>query len=243
MLNILLNLVRERRTPLLGRDIFQAGFRNRLPLMIFLLSFQALYFPINQYLSAKGGGTNVAMSSVDGNMPLLPVFVVAYALGFAVMPLLPLYAAWKFPRDLFQQYAVAFFLIMCCGYTIWLVFPAYVVKAPIEGDGFFTGLIKMLHSNDDNYGTYNAVPSSHVYYVTLAMCYYLLYNRRLFIPFSIFAVCNALSTMFTHQHYFIDVITGFALVWAVYGFSQKVVIPALKKWEAHVGVTGQESRR
>src|SRR5688572_13648963 len=110
MLDVFLNLLKNReqdRLAWLKRDWFGETFRQRLPLLMFLIGFQMLYWPINQFLSAQGGGTNVGIPAIDGNMPLLPAFAIPYGLGFAVMPLFPLIAAFKFPRRLFQEYMIA----------------------------------------------------------------------------------------------------------------------------------------
>lgn len=214
----------------LKRDWFGENFRERLPLLLFLLIFQTLYFLINRF-NANRGGFVADIPAIDGKMPLIGVFVVPYIGGLVLMPLFPAYAAWKFPRHLFQEYALGFFTIMCVGYSIWIIFPAYVIKEPINGSGIFIDLVKKLHSGDDSYGTHNAIPSSHVYYVTLAMCYYIRYNRKLFAPFATFAVVNALSTMFTHQHYFLDVIAGFLTTWSVYEVTRRWLAPFARRAE------------
>ena len=213
------------------RDWFSGGLLGRLPLVGFLLTFQALYFPINWFLADKGGFV-ADIEAIDGNMPLLPIFVIPYVSSLLMLPLFVTVAAWKFPRELFQEYMIAFFTIMVFGFCIWLLFPAYVVKEPIEGSGFFLDMVKQLHGNDSNYGTHNAIPSSHVYYVTLPMMYYLRYNPKLAIPFMIYAVVNALSTMFTHQHYLLDVVAGWAMVPLAYALSRYMLTPFVQRWEA-----------
>jgi membrane-associated phospholipid phosphatase len=219
---------------MLKRDWFGNTFRERIPLVVFLLAWQCWYFLINQYLQDKGGFV-ADLDAIDGNMPLLPIFVVPYVMGLSMMPIFTLFAAWKFPRDLFQRYAIAFFTIMCVGYTLWLIFPAYVLKEPIQGSGFFTDLLKRLHSGDDSYGNHNAIPSSHVYYVTIAICYYILWKRKLFIPGIIFATLNALSTMFTHQHYFLDVIAGWVQTVVVYYLAERILVPYVRGLEKQRG--------
>jgi membrane-associated phospholipid phosphatase len=217
------------------RDWFSGTFKQRLPLVLALLTYQTLYFPINRYLADKGGWV-ADIEIIDGNMPLIPIFVIPYVLGFILMPLFPLIAAWKFPRPLFQEYMVAFFLAMTLGFTIWLLLPAYVVKQPIEGSGFFLGLVKRLHGGDDTYGTHNAIPSSHVYYISLAMIYYIRYNPRLFWPMTTFAILNALSTMFTHQHYLLDVLAGFGMTWAVWRVAHDIATPKVQAFEVKHGL-------
>jgi len=200
------------------RDWFGETLRERIPILIFTLAFLSVYGIINQYLSGKGGFV-ASIAAIDGNMPLLPVFVVPYVVGIPLIGLFPLFAAWKFPRDLFRRYLLGLYTVMLIGYTIWLLFPAYVVKEPIDGEGLFTNWVKMLHDGDDTYGTHNAIPSSHVYYITIAMCYYIQYDKRLVKPFILFAIVNALSTMFTHQHYFLDVLAGLLVTWVAFAVS------------------------
>lgn len=202
------------------------SFKERLPIVAAVFMYQMVYFPINRYLHNKGGFV-ASVEAIDGRMPLIPVFVVPYVLSFMLFPLFPVFAAWKFPRRLFQSYMVSQMTVMSLGFSIWVAVPAYVIKAPIEGDGFFLNLVKMLHGGDDTYGTHNAIPSSHVYYVTMAMCYFIMYDRRWFAPMVVFAVVNALSTMLTHQHYFMDVITGLAVTWFAWWLGENILTPAM----------------
>src|SRR5690606_28370070 len=106
------------------RDWFSGGFRERLPVVTFLILFMLLYFPINQINHGRGGFAPT-IAEIDGKMPLYPVFVIPYVLGFAAMGFLPMLAAWKFPRPLFQEYALALFAVVCVGFTLWLALPAY----------------------------------------------------------------------------------------------------------------------
>lgn len=233
MLDVVINFIKNPNYEKLAKslktyDWFGEGLRQRLPVLGFLLVFQWLYFPINQI---HEGGFTANIPEIDGNMPLIPVFVVAYVASILMMPVFPLFAAWKFPRELFREYMVAFFAIMVMGYLLWILIPAYVEKQPIQETGFFADRLRDLHEGDEGYGTHNALPSSHVYYMTLAVCYYILYNKKLFWPGVLFAAVNGLSTMFTHQHYFLDVLAGLLLTWVTYWLTRHVLVPALVKWE------------
>lgn len=225
MLDVFFNFVRQDSKKY---DWFAERFRMRLPLLGFLLAFQMLYFPINQI---HEGGFTADIEAIDGEMPLFPIFVVPYVLSIWLMPLFPLYAAWKFPRALFREYMVAFFTIMVMGYSLWILIPAYVEKQPINETGFFAEWLIQLHDGDSSYGTHNALPSSHVYYITLAVCYFILYNHKLLIPGILFAVVNALSTMFTHQHYFLDAVAGLLLTFVAYEVTHHVLIPMFYRQE------------
>lgn len=212
------------------RDWFGGGFKERLPVMLFMQAFMLLYFPINQFNATRGGFVP-RLDAIDGAMPLMPIFVVPYAIGFAMMGGFPFLASIIMPRALFQQYMLGLFTVIVIGFSIWLLFPAYVIKAPIEGSGFFTDLLKMLHDGDATYGTHNAIPSSHVYYITLATLYFVQLGRRWFWPMTAFAIVNALSTMLTHQHYFMDVLAGFAVTIIAFQVSRRLLVPYVRKLE------------
>ena len=220
---------------MLKRDWFGESFRSRIPILLLVYGIQLLYFPINIYLQDKGG-FKADIASIDGNMPLLPIFVVPYNLGLVSLPIWHVVAAWKFPRDLFQRYIVAFLTVMITGFLLWLIFPAYVEKEPIEGSGFFTDILKSLHDGDDQYGNHNAIPSSHVYYVTIAVLFYIQIFRKWIPALLTLAVINALSTMFTHQHYFLDVLTGFINTYFGYVLATRVLVPWIQGLEWRHGI-------
>jgi membrane-associated phospholipid phosphatase len=220
---------------MLKRDWFGETFRSRIPILLLVYGIQLLYFPINMYLQDKGG-FKADIASIDGNMPLLPIFVVVYYMGLASLPIWHAVAAWKFPRDLFQKYIVAFLTVMITGFLLWIIFPAYVEKDTIEGSGFFTDILKNLHDGDDQYGNHNAIPSSHVYYVTIAVLFYIQIFRKWIPALLTIAVINALSTMFTHQHYFLDVITGFMNTYFAYALATRILVPWIQQMESRHGI-------
>ncbi len=218
------------KTLMWKRDWFGHSFAQRLPILTLSIVTMHLYFPINQF-NAGRGGVVPRIDAIDGHMPLLPIFVVPYIIGFFMMGGFPILAAWKFPRALFQEYMVALFMVVLTGFFFWLAFPAYVLKEPIQGSGLFTDFVKLLHDGDESYGTHNAIPSSHVYYITLAMIYFARYNPRWVVPMGAFTIINALSTMFTWQHYFLDVLSGFLLCAVVYTMANKWVVPIIRRAE------------
>jgi membrane-associated phospholipid phosphatase len=68
--------------------------------------------------------------------------------------------------------------------------------------------LRTVYAND---GSYDAAPSGHVYMTTLlALFYSLWYPRQKWIWMSILVIV-CLSTLFTGQHYILDVVTGLAL--------------------------------
>lgn len=219
------------------RDWFGNSLRERWPLLLFLLAFQSLYFPINQIVS---GGVHLYIPQIDGAIPRLSIFVIPYAMGFTLMPIFPLIAAWKFPRQLFQEYAIAFFAIMCIGFTIWLVFPAYIVKHSFEPEGFFDHLLYSLHDGDSSYGTHNSFPSSHVYYITLAMVYLWRKWPKQWMTWVTFTFTNAVSTLFTHQHYFVDVLSGLVLTWLAIWLTRRYLLPFIRRREVQFGVADSQ---
>ncbi|MCQ3929013.1 MAG: hypothetical protein DPW16_01020 [Chloroflexi bacterium] len=228
------NLFRER---VWYRDWFGNSLRERWPLLLFLLAFQSLYFPINQVVS---GGVHLYIPQIDGNIPRLSIFVIPYAMGFMLMPIFPLLAAWKFSRQMFQEYAIAFFSVMVLGFIIWLAMPAYIIKHSFEPNGFFDQLLYQLHDGDSSYGTHNSFPSSHVYYVTVAMVYFWRKWPKQWISWATFTVANAASTLFTHQHYFADVVAGFALTWFAVWLTRRHLLPIIRRREVQFGVADME---
>jgi membrane-associated phospholipid phosphatase len=222
------------------RDWFGNTLRERWPLLLFIIAFQSLYFPINQIVS---GGVHLYIPQIDGEMPRLSIFVIPYAMGFVLMPLFPIIAAWKFSRQVFQEYAIAFFAIMVIGFTIWLLFPAYIVKHSFEPNGFFDDLLYNLHDGDSTYGTHNSFPSSHVYYVTLAMVFFWRKWPKQWVIWGTFTVVNAVSTLFTLQHYFVDVVSGFALTWFVIWLTRTHLLPIIRRREVQFGVADIHGKR
>jgi|GEM_PF-1388962 len=220
---------------MLKRDWFAEGFKNRFPILALVLAYSLVYFPINRYLMDKGGWV-ADIELIDGNMPLIPIFVVPYIIGLLMIGIFPLWATFKLPRDLYQEYIVALLVVMTMGFSLWLLVPAYVIKEPITETGFFADLLRGFHTGDDTTGVHNAIPSSHVYYVTIATLFFIQWRRRLIVPLLIFAVLNALSTMFTHQHYILDVLAGFGVTALAYGITNVWLIPYIRREEVRHGI-------
>jgi len=97
----------------------------------------------------------------------------------------------------------------------FIFFPTYVRRAVIEGNNIFTFLLGLIHSS---WGRYDAFPSGHVYITALlALFFSRLYPRQKFFWILILAVVS-LSTLFTGQHYIVDVVGGFTVAFAGYHF-------------------------
>jgi membrane-associated phospholipid phosphatase len=147
--------------------------------------------------------------------PVWPIWVLPYV-GCYILWLASI--AWvilKMEDRLFRSFIAACILTFCIGVSTFLFFPTYVEPASLPGNDIFTSLLRVIH---ENWGRYDALPSGHVYITTLlALFYGRWYPHYRPVWLAILAIVS-LSTLFTGQHYILDVIGGLLLGLAGYNF-------------------------
>jgi membrane-associated phospholipid phosphatase len=101
------------------------------------------------------------------------------------------------------------------GVTTFFFFPTYVRAATLEGNDIFTVSLRMMH---ETWGRYAAFPSGHVYITALLVLFFSRWYPRYKLLWMMLLVIISLSTLFTGQHYILDVIGGVVVAWPGYRF-------------------------
>lgn len=183
---------------------------NLLLAASFLLGWW-LYVPLN-----KRQHKYVFKTFFDKYIPLIPIFILPYR-GYIPMVFTALFLTWN-------TYLVASFLIAMniASWSValfWYLVPNGVIRSQIEGQGIFTKMLNNLYVKD---GDTNGFPSGHVLYVTLCGMYLYQFYPQLGIIIVTFSFLIIISTLFTKQHYVVDIPGG--LAWALVSrFLAKVI--------------------
>ena len=145
------------------------------------------------------------------NMPFVPVFILAYRsldLQFLIGPFVLRTSAEI--RALIQ----ALFGVTGVAGVCFLVLPAELAYAPVVVPEFWSDIFDF---NRQIVLRYNMVPSLHVALSTVALAAYGtcrgVWGKALL---ALWGGVIALSTLLTHQHHVLDVVTGCLLGWAGY---------------------------
>lgn len=166
-------------------------------LLLFFLFTKSLYVPLNRRQSRHYWKT-----SIDDRIPLLPLLVVPYVVFIPYM-VLSIALLWN------TIYVVPLLESLSFAYVVASLFWYFVpngVKRPdiIEKKLHHRILVYIYKSDHDT----NGFPSAHVF-VTLICAYFLHIARVPFVPLSWFVAGTiALSTIFTKQHYVVDLFGG-----------------------------------
>jgi membrane-associated phospholipid phosphatase len=137
--------------------------------------------------------------------PLWPVWVIPYVLCYPLWIAGFAWAAFKMSDRMFRAFALAFLVTCSVSIVIFFIYPTYVPKAELHGNGPLIFLLRLLH---ENAGRYNALPSGHIYITALLTFFYSLWYPR-YRPLWILAlVIVSFSTLFTLQHYILDIVAG-----------------------------------
>ena len=183
---------------------------TRILLVFLACCIQAIYVPTSFRTS---GGIEPKLP-ID-IFPVWPVWVVPYLLCHPVWFFSLVWIILKMEERLFRATVAACFLTFAVGTTTFIFFPTYVKAPTLEGDNIFVLLLDIIYKN---WGRYDAFPSGHVYITTLlALFYNRWYPNKKFLWTSIVIVVS-LSTLFTGQHYIIDVLGGLVVAFAGYHF-------------------------
>lgn len=183
---------------------------TRVLLIALVWCVQLLYVPTSHQ---KFGGIQPRLP-IDV-FPTWSVWVLPYVLCYPFWLAGAVWAIFKMNDRLFRSMIAAFLLTCTTSISIYIFFPTYVKAQVIKGNDIFSTLLRFIHQNG---GRYNAFPSGHVY-ITALLAFF--YNRWyphhkawwISIPFIV-----SLSTLFTHQHFIVDVVGGVGVALLGYQF-------------------------
>lgn len=161
---------------------------------------------------------------VEGGIePKLPIDIFPVSAVW-VLPYLSCYLLWSlsiawiiFKTDdrAFRSIITACFLTFGLGALTFIFFPTYVRPAVLEGNDIFTNILRTIH---EKWGRYDAFPSGHVYITTLLALFYGRWYPRYKLLWIVILLVVSLSTLFTAQHYILDVFGGYIVALAGYFF-------------------------
>ena len=197
--------------PLTWRAIAEL-FTRPQPVTIPMVTLFAI-IPIYLYIGAvvSHGSLHAPELPLDRALPLLPAWSLIYWSLF-LAALLPVFVVHQ--HELVRRVIWAYLFIWLVAYAFFLIYPTAAPKraSPTDAD-FFNWVLRSIYASDVKY---NCFPSLHVAQCFLASltCYRV--HRGLGAVTGVWASLVALSTLFTKQHYVLDVIAGTLLAYVAY---------------------------
>jgi len=190
-----------------------ALFRRPQPVSFALVAFFAL-MPLYLFipdLFLQGRALNVPEIALDRMMPLEPAWSFVYGSLFCAA-LLPAFVIHQ--QDLFRRTVLAFLMMWLIAFACFIAYPTVGPRAThFTGEGFSGWALRAIYSSDHRY---NCLPSLHVAQCFLAAFACYLVHRRLGYACMAWAFLVGLSTVYTKQHYVLDVVTGALLAVVAY---------------------------
>jgi membrane-associated phospholipid phosphatase len=184
--------------------------KKRILLLLAAIAIQSIYTPTS--LLMEGG---IEPRLAWDVFPLRVGWVIPYILCFPLWALGIGWLTWKMDESRFRS-AIAGLIFTCSlGVSIFILFPTYVVPPPVTGTDILSRLLLTLQVTG---GDHDAFPSAHIYItVLLALLYGDLFPKYKWLWLSVVIIVS-LSTLFTGQHYILDVLGGLVTGWLGYRF-------------------------
>jgi membrane-associated phospholipid phosphatase len=189
---------------------FTLTVNKRILLFILAYAIQLIYIPTSNRIS---GGFEPKLS-ID-IFPIRAIWVLPYVLCYVLWLFSVIWIILKTEDRWFRSFLAACIFTFTFGVIIFILFPTYVKPAPLQGNDIFTLLLRILQEVG---GRYDAFPSGHIYITTLlALFFSRRYPRRRLLWILILVIVS-FSTLFTGQHYILDILGGYAVAFSGYHF-------------------------
>ena len=183
---------------------------RRVLFVILVCCIQMIYVPTSNRVA---GGIEPRLS-IDV-FPIWPIWVLPYVLCYILWLCSIIWIILKMEDRLIRSFLAACMLSFAFGTTTFIFFPTYVTPGVLEGNDIFTLLLRIIHENS---GRYDAFPSSHIYITTLLTLFFSRWYPRQKLLWFLILVIVSFSTLFTGQHYILDVLGGYIVALAGYHF-------------------------
>jgi membrane-associated phospholipid phosphatase len=183
---------------------------KRILFLVLVCGIQMIYVPT----SFRTTGGIEPKLSID-IFPVWPIWIVPYMLCYPLWLFSSLWAMLKMEDRLFRALVIACLLMFAVANATFIFFPTYVRQMTFQGNDIFTLLLRMVH---ENWGRYSAFPSGHVYITTLLVLFFSRWYPRQRFLWILILIVISFSTLFTGQHYILDVLGGYGVAFAGYHF-------------------------
>lgn len=172
--------------------------------MVILVSLVPLYLFIPDFAIGPVHAPGVAL---DRLVPLRPAWVLIYASLYGFLILLPVLVVRQ--EDQIRRTVRAYLTVWLTAYTFFILYPTVAPRPDeVAGSGFAAWALRSMYGADP---PYNCFPSLHVAHSFVGAFTVWRVHRGV----GLFAIGSALlvglSTMYTKQHWFLDVVAGIAL--------------------------------
>lgn len=183
----------------------------RVPIsMVLLVALVPLYIFIPELFPPRT--RHLPELALDRAVPLVPVWALIYGALYLFLILLPILVVRQ--DELIRRTVYAYLLIWITAYVFFFLYPTEAPRPPsVVGEGYAMWGLRALYSSDP---PYNCFPSLHVAHSFVSALASDRVNRGLGVLATICASLIALSTLFTKQHYVVDVIAGIVLALVAY---------------------------
>ncbi len=212
LLAVVLYVSESRKAASQGSKIPATVWVN-LGIIVVLLVVNYLYGVSNRPI----GTVHIVETSLDSHMPVVPSFVVPYLGLYAYTIFSIAYMGTHLLHKQLRTLLLALIFATVVGLITFVIFQTYVPPPTEFGGEPFRSM--MLYVENDLYAGnfYSAFPSLHVAYSVILAIAWGQVRRPVLSPLLIlFSVAIALSTLFLHQHFVMDLLYGTVLAVAAY---------------------------
>jgi membrane-associated phospholipid phosphatase len=145
-------------------------------------------------------------------MPVQPAWALVYGALYLFLILLPVFVVRQ--EEQIRRTVMAYLSVWITAYVCFLLYPTIAPRPDeVVGEGFAVWGLRTLYDSDP---PYNCFPSLHVAhsFVSALTCWRV--HRGLGIAATLCAALVGLSTLYTKQHYVLDVIAGILMACVAY---------------------------
>jgi membrane-associated phospholipid phosphatase len=178
--------------------------------MVVLVVLVPFYIFIAQLI--PGRVLHVPELALDRVVPVRPAWALVYGPLYLFLIALPVFVVRQ-ERQI-RRTVLAYLMVWSAAYVCFLVYPTMAPRpAKVIGEGFAAWGLRFLYSADP---PYNCFPSLHVAhsFVSALTCYRV--HRGVGIAAILGASLVGVSTLYTKQHYILDVAAGIILACVAY---------------------------
>lgn len=178
--------------------------------MVVLVSLVPFYIFIAELM--PGRTLHVPELAWDRLIPLQPTWALIYGSLYLFLIVLPVLVVRQ--EEQIRRTVLAYLMVWTTAYVCFLAYPTLAPRpAKVIGEGFVVWGLRFLYSADP---PYNCFPSLHVAhsFVSALTCWRV--HRVVGVATVLCALLIGVSTLFTKQHYILDVLTGILLAGVAY---------------------------